>query len=101
MRVKSVKPTAGELDIQLYKGIFMQAKFKLLPGSALYTKSQNGVLLLGEMLTIFSGILMMMFPRPVLVMPLLVLLMAMYKYNKRHHFMLVSVEITDDNPLSE
>ncbi|MER2496880.1 hypothetical protein ABS858_12330 [Vibrio neptunius] len=101
IRVKSVKPTAGELDIQLYKGIFMQAKFKLLPGSALYTKSQNGVLLLGEMLTIFSGILMMMFPRPVLVMPLLVLLMAMYKYNKRHHFMLVSVEITDDNPLSE
>ena len=101
IRVKSTKPTAGELDIQLYKGLFLQAQFKFLQGSEVYSKLNNGILMLGELFTIFFGVLVFMSPRPFVILPLLLLLAVMYKYNKRHHFVLKPVEVLDDTPVSE
>ncbi|MBD1555533.1 hypothetical protein HC752_01110 [Vibrio sp. S9_S30] len=103
MRVKNTNPVAGELDIQLHKGLFLQAQFKFLQGSEVYSKLHNGILMLGEALTIFFGVMVFMFPRAYVILPLFMLLSAMYKYNKRHHFMLrpVSVDITEDEAISD
>ncbi|WP_190333242.1 hypothetical protein [Vibrio sp. S9_S30] len=103
IRVKNTNPVAGELDIQLHKGLFLQAQFKFLQGSEVYSKLHNGILMLGEALTIFFGVMVFMFPRAYVILPLFMLLSAMYKYNKRHHFMLrpVSVDITEDEAISD
>lgn len=97
IRVKNTNPAAGELDIQLHKGLILQAHFKFLQGSEVYPKLTNGILMFGEALTIFFGVMVFMFPRAFVILPLLMLLSAMYKYNKRHHFMLRPVEVIDDS----
>ncbi|ELT6288174.1 hypothetical protein Q9X99_001901 [Vibrio cholerae] len=95
--VKNTNVFSGELDIKLHKGLFLQAHFKLLQGSKVYPKLKNLLLKLGEMLTIIFFIMIFILPRPFTMLPLLILLITMYKYNKRHHLMLIPVEGVNDS----
>ncbi|BDU36107.1 hypothetical protein TUMSATVNIG3_05610 [Vibrio nigripulchritudo] len=101
IRVRNTNPTAGELDIQLHKGIFLQAKFKFLQGSEVCSKPVNRVLVVGETLTIFFGVLIFIFPRVFVMLPFMFLLSLMIKYNKRHHFFIRPVDLPDEEPTEE
>ncbi|MGF1731011.1 hypothetical protein [Photobacterium kasasachensis] len=94
--VKSFKLTTGEIDIQLHKGMFLQARFRFIQGSEVYPKSVNRTLIAGEMLTVLFTALLIMMPRPFTFLPVLLLLGAMYKFNKRHHYQLKPLSLDED-----
>ncbi|BDY05196.1 hypothetical protein F0521_22370 [Ferrimonas sp. YFM] len=95
LSVRRLSMTSPILEVNIFKGMFCHARFKLVPGSETLSKSFDRTLRLGEkLLPVFVGVTFAV-PR-LFIIPLIVLLLLMLKFNRRHHFYLVPESIDSD-----
>ncbi|MFD2178492.1 Imm49 family immunity protein [Veronia pacifica] len=95
IRVQTKSISSGELEIQIHKGIFLQAKYQFIQGSELLSTKDNWFLISIEALAIFFLVMSFMIPRVFTIFPCLLLIAFMCKFNKRHHYILKLIEQGD------